>query len=207
MDSESSDRNLKMVQNQPGIKFSQVPGKLARGTTKAGLGAGAVVVGILLFLVFRGFGSGGTGQSGSSESSGQSADTDDALLEQSPDGSTSPDPGSDSRDTQSRGLADPEDDLTPDERNALSSQVLTVLIDERQYMIQIASTPTPLFRPTTLTRIATLADRTEGDSNGIRVRILRRETSRPSAENELRDVLKTVDINEDSILMPAETVP
>ncbi len=196
-----------MVQNQPGIKFSQVPGKLARGTTKAGLGAGAVVVGILLFLVFRGFGSGGTGQSGSSESSGQSADTDDALLEQSPDGSTSPDPGSDSRDTQSRGLADPEDDLTPDERNALSSQVLTVLIDERQYMIQIASTPTPLFRPTTLTRIATLADRTEGDSNGIRVRILRRETSRPSAENELRDVLKTVDINEDSILMPAETVP
>ncbi len=196
-----------MVQNQPGIKFSQVPGKLARGTTKAGLGAGAVVVGILLFLVFRGFGSGGTGQSGSSESSGQSADTDDALLKQSPDGSTSPDPGSDSRDTQSRGLADPEDDLTPDERNALSSQVLTVLIDERQYMIQIASTPTPLFRPTTLTRIATLADRTEGDSNGIRVRILRRETSRPSAENELREVLKTADINEDSILMPAETVP
>lgn len=196
-----------MVQNQHGVKLSQVPGKLARGTTKAGLGAGAVVVGILLFLVFRGFGSGGTGQSGSSESSGQAADTDNALLEQSPDGSTSSDPGSDSRDTQSRGLADPEDDLTPDERNALSSQVLTVLIDERQYMIQIASTPTPLFRPTTLTRIATLADQTEGDSNGIRVRILRRETSRPSAENELREVLKTVDISEDGILMPAETVP
>jgi hypothetical protein len=104
-------------------------------------------------------------------------------------------------------MSDQEDDLTPDERNALSSQVLTVLIDERQYLIQIASTPTPLFRPSSLDRIAGLADRTAGDSNGIRVRILRRETSRPSAENELRETLKTVDIGDDDILMPAETVP
>ena len=82
-----------------------------------------------------------------------------------------------------------------------------MLIDERQFLIQIATTPTPLFRPSPLARIVELAARAPGDTNGIRVRILRRETARPSAENELREVLKSVGLLDDAILMPAETVP
>ncbi len=197
-----------MVQTPPGFKLQQVPGKVVRGTTKAGVSVGAIVLGMLAFLLLRGFGPGGPGGSGGAGDAGEgSGDAQDLTSVDAGEDATSAPADSDRSSAQPRGLSGDDDDLTSDERNALASQVLNVLIDERQFLIQIAATPTPLFRPSPLARIAELAARAPGDTNGIRVRILRRETARPSAENELREVLKSVGLLDDAILMPAETVP
>jgi hypothetical protein len=194
-----------MVQTPPGFKIQQVPGKVVRGTTKAGVGVGAIALGMLAFLLLRGFGPGGSGGAGDA---GEGSDgAQDRTSVAASDDATSAPADSDRSSAQPRGLSGDDDDLTSDERSALASQVLSVLIDERQFLIQIAATPTPLFRPSPLARIAELAARAPGDTNGIRVRILRRETARPSAENELREVLKSVGLLDDAILMPAETVP
>lgn len=194
-----------MVQTPPGFKLQQVPGKLVRGTTKTGVGVGAIVLGMLAFLLLRGFGPGGSGGAGD-EGEG-AADLQDLTSVEASDKAPSSPADSDRSLAQSRGLSGDDDDLTSDERSALASQILNVLIDERQFLIQIATTPAPLFRPSPLARIAELAARAPGDTNGIRVRILRRETARPSAESELREVLKSVGLLDDAILMPAETVP
>ena len=196
-----------MVQTPPGFKLQQVPGKVVRGTTKASVGVGAIVLGMLAFLLLRGFGPGGSG--GAGETGEGSGDAQDLTSVDAGESASSVPSDSDRASAQSRGLsgAGDDDDLTSDERSALAAQVLNVLIDERQFLIQIATTPTPLFRPSPLARIAQLAARAPGDTNGIRVRILRRETARPSAENELREVLKSVGLLDDAILMPAETVP
>ena len=97
--------------------------------------------------------------------------------------------------------------LTEDEKKALSGDTLTVLIDEHDYLIELPGSPDPIFRPTPMDRIVELAKLTNGDTNGTRVRILRRQSSRASAEEKLKLELERHSIHSDAIVMPSEFVP
>lgn len=150
-----------------------LPGRIVRGTSRAGMGGGAILIGLALFLLFRGFGPGGPG---SSESQ---------LV--------APDPAIGG--------------LTDDERKSLSGNILTVLIDNYQYMIELPGKPDATFRPAELSRIVELAALAKGDSNGIKVRVLIRQSARASAEKQLQADLEHSGIHRDAIMMTSEFVP
>jgi hypothetical protein len=177
-----------------------LPGQIARGTSRAGMGGGAILIGLALFLLFRGFGPGGTGASGSGTGEGtQSTKHAKAAV-----GSSESSPDKDSS------LAAPESvvgGLTDDERKALSGDFLTVLIDDFQYMIELPGNPDSIHRPTDLSRIVELASLAKGDSNGIKVRVLIRQSARASAESQLLADLEHSGIHRDAIMMTSEFVP
>ena len=97
--------------------------------------------------------------------------------------------------------------LTDDEQKALSGNVLGILIDERSYLIEVPSGEESQFVSADLTRLLELAELADGDTNGIRIRILQRETARAKAEQDLRQALGEIGISTDAIYMPAEFVP
>lgn len=174
-----------MASRQPGV-FK---------TTARAASGGVIMVGLMLcLLLFRGFGTGSPDSATSTSGSPQMATTE------SPKNTETPDPESTVEDESSGGL-------TPDEQKALSEKVLAVLIDEHQYLLAIPGESTDVYRPTELERVIELARRTEGDSNGIRVRILRRENARASAEEQLKLDLNRAGITRDCIYMPADFVP
>jgi hypothetical protein len=187
----------------PGLKLL----RMIRTSSGFGVGAGALLIGVALFLLFRGFGPGPGAGTGTGETA--TAKSDEGIPT-----SVRPDDSHDSRPSvavSERSLTESDarapNDLTADERRAISSGVLTVLIDERKFLIQIADTPTPVYRSTILNRIPELVGRCSGDSNGIRMIIRRRETARPSAEADLRRELERLQISSDAILMPEEIIP
>lgn len=177
-----------------------LPGRIVRGTSRAGMGGGAILIGLALFLLFRGFGPGGTGSSGSGTGTG-STPTDVAKASV---------PGNETAKTNEFDLvaSDPVlGGLTDDERKSLSGNILTVLIDDYQYMIELPGTPNATFRPAELSRIVELAALAKGDSNGIRVRVLIRQSARASAEKQLQAELEHSGIHRDAIMMTSEFVP
>lgn len=97
--------------------------------------------------------------------------------------------------------------LTPDEERALSDRILAILIDEHEYRLEVPTDTETLYKPVELERLLDLAALAEGDSNGIRVRILRRENARASAEEKLKLELQHVGIRTDAVYMPEEFVP
>lgn len=113
--------------------------------------------------------------------------------------------------TEAREAKSPEADsnggLTPDEEKALSGKVLSILIDERSYLMAVPTDSGPIYRPAELSRLVELAQRAEGDSNGIRVRILQRETARVSANEDLKASLETVGISADGVYFQSEFIP
>jgi hypothetical protein len=174
-------------------------GNPTRRVSRAGLGGGALLIALALYLLFRGFGPGGTGSSGSGTGPGESQPV---LI------TTQADPSA--QENSKKSLVSPdstEGGLTDDEKKALSGNVLTVLIDERDYLVELPSDSESLFRPTSLPRIIELAELTKGDSNGIRVRILRRETARALSEQELLNELLRIGIRKDHVIMPGGFVP
>jgi len=177
-----------------------LPERVIRGTSKAGMGGGAILLALALFLLFKGFGPGGTAASGSGTGEGSTkthiskASVEGKTPEQNTEESlTAPDliPGG----------------LTDDEKKALSGDSLTVLIDEYEYMIELPGTKDPLYRPTELSRIVELATLTKGDPNGTRVRILIRESARASAEKQIQADLEHAGIHRDAIKLTSEFVP
>lgn len=177
-----------------------LPGQIVRSTSRAGMGGGAILIGLALFLLFRGFGPGGTGASGSGTGEGtkstEHAKADVGSSESNPD--------------QDSSLAAPESivgGLTDDERKALSGDFLTVLIDDFQYMIELPGNPDSIHRPTDLSRIVQLASLAKGDSNGIKVRVLIRQSARASAESQLLADLEHSGIHRDAIMMTSAFVP
>lgn len=176
-----------------------LPGTVVRKTSKAGMTGGAVLIGLALFMLFRGLGPGGPG-TGANSDSGE--DTGTQISTSTSSSETTP--------TKEKSLVAPETvagGITDDEEKALSGNVFTVLIDEHSYLMEIPGTPDPIFRPTPLKRILELAPQAKGDSNGIRVRILRRENARASAEFELKSELERIGIRNDAVIMPGEFVP
>jgi hypothetical protein len=177
-----------------------LPGKIVRGTSRTGMGGGAILIGLALFLLFRGFGPGGTGSSGSGTAPHSTLGD---LVKSSVSDDEQPvisEPDLIAADPVLGGLTD-------DERKALSAEILTVLIDDYQYMIELPGKPDAMFRPTTLSRIVELASLAKGDSNGIKVRVLIRQTARASAEKQLQADLEHSGIHRDAIMMTSEFVP
>ncbi len=177
-----------------------LPGQIVRGTSRAGMGGGAILIGLALFMLFRGFGPGGTGASGSGTGKG-SASTEHAKAAVG---------SSETRPKEGSGLVAPDavvGGLTDDERKALSGDLLTVLIDDFQYMIELPGNPDAILRPAELSRIVQLASLAKGNSNGIKVRVLIRQSARASAESQLLADLEHSGIHRDAIMMTTEFVP
>ena len=177
-----------------------LPGRIVRGTSRAGMGGGAILIGLALFLLFRGFGPGGTGSSGSG--TGEGATSTSTAKESAAGHETN------AENDPSLAVPDPIiGGLTEDERKALSGNILTVLIDDYQYMIELPGKPDATFRAAELSRIVELASVAKGDSNGIKVRVLIRQSARQSAEKKLQAELEHSGIHRDAIMLTSEFIP
>ena len=172
--------------------------RIIKTTAKAASGGVLAVIALIALMFFRGAGTGtdeGNHNSESEQASTQrpmaSATTETAVeATDLPDVSDGDDSG-----------------LTSDEQQALSGKTLGILIDEWNYLLEVPGDPDTIFRPAELERLLVLAAKAEGDTNGIRIRILQRETARPKAEQELRQKLADIGISASAIYMPAEFIP
>ncbi|MCA9083283.1 MAG: hypothetical protein KDA81_04465 [Planctomycetaceae bacterium] len=174
---------------------SKRPG-LFKTTARAASG-GALVIGALLTLLFLRGGGIGSGTSEAPPTQVTTGQPERTPTVQAP---------SDAR-TPSDDSVDASGGLTDDEKKALSKDVLTVLIDEHEYLMEVPSDSETVYRPIELKRVIELAQQAPGDTNGIRVRVLRRESSRAAAEDQIKRDLTRAGIGEDSIYMPAEFIP
>lgn len=172
-----------------------LPGRVLRTTSRAGIGGGAILIGLALFLLFKGMGPGGTGSSGSGigPESGKTLITSKGTETKTKNAVAAPD--------EIKG------GLTDEEKKSLSGDMFTVLIDEKNFLIELPGDPDPVYREASLPRIIELAKLARGDSNGTRVRILRRDSARASAEFDLIEGLHKAGISKDSTIMPADFVP
>lgn len=174
---------------------SKRPG-VFKNTFRAASGGILAIAALLMLMFMRGGGSGeGDGESDGEQPSPKPAESL-VTTETTPD-TTEPLTVKDKS----------EGGLTPDEQQALSDQMLGILIDERSYLLEVPGQDDTIYRPAELQRLLELAARTTGDSNGIRVRILRRESSRTTAEVELKSALAKIGIGDDAVYMPADFIP
>ncbi len=174
-------------------------GGIVRGTRRASMGGGAILIGIVLYLIIRGLGMPGGGPGLGTGSELNSNSTDDATSLVSTDS-----PDADKIATSPNSEAG--DGLTEDEKKSVAVETLTVLIDGHDYLLGIPTSSELLYRPTDLKRIVELAQKVKGDSSGIRVKILRRESSRAVAEVKLMTELNHVGVKQDAIVMPKDFV-
>lgn len=173
---------------------SKRPGAI-KSTTKAASGGVIIVVALMALMFFRGPGMG--------TDDGETPKSQPMASTELPQSHATPMPSE-----PSEPRTEPETGgLTLDEQQALSSDVLSILIDEREYLMEVPGSGGPVFRPTKLSRLLQLASQAKGDSNGIRVRVVRRENARASAENQIKLELSKIGIGEDAIYMPADFIP
>lgn len=163
----------------------------AKNVTRAATGGIAAVIAVLLLMFMNGFGSG--------DGDSESEDGGDNLM-------VSTDTQTDGDDEQQDGEGADTEGLTEAEQQALKDGVLGILIDETDYFL-ILPGKEPIYRPSDLDELVRLAMHAKGDSNGIRVKILRRESSRTLAEIELQQALTDAGIKQDAVYMPREPLP
>ncbi|MEZ6124300.1 MAG: hypothetical protein R3C49_14165 [Planctomycetaceae bacterium] len=168
-----------------------------RTTTRAASGGAVVVVALLALMFFKGIG-GGTPTDGTSKES----DANPPLASADPTVTPKIIP-----DEEPVPVAEAPGGLTQDEQAALSGPTLGILIDERSFLLEVPADSRSVFRPASMERLVELAAKTTGDTNGIRVRILQRETARPSAMQNLTRALEATGIRENAIYVPLEFVP
>ena len=73
--------------------------------------------------------------------------------------------------------------------------VIKVVIDERSYFIRSSEGD----RPVEITEVIALAKAAAGDADGIRVRVYRKGTSRPSTENALQEAFNEAKISDTAV--------
>lgn len=73
--------------------------------------------------------------------------------------------------------------------------VIKVVIDDRSYFIRSPEGD----RPVEIAEVIALAKAAAGDADGIRVRVYRKGTSRPSAENALQDAFNEAKISDTAV--------
>lgn len=168
-----------------------------KSTAKAGAGGAIVVAAVLALLFFRG-GGGPPGSSG---------DGSPELAEPSLVNATSPPANSENVPETPPVFSEPSGGLTADEELALSGKVLAILVDERSYFMAVPTDNDAIYRPAELQRLLELAQLAEGDSNGIRIRILQRESARISAKTELEARLADLGIGTDAVYTQSEFIP
>ncbi|MEQ9409736.1 MAG: hypothetical protein RIK87_18515 [Fuerstiella sp.] len=183
---------------------SKRPGAV-KTAVRAAQGGIIAVIALIAMMFLR---SSGTG-SGDAETESSTAESSQTLV--SADTPTPSATSSEAKDTADDAAKDGAEvatgGLTTDEQRALADDVLGVLIDEYDYLLEVPAGNTVLYRPTALNRIVELAAQAGGDSNGLKVRILRRESSRTQAEEDLKSALADTGIGADAVYMPAEFVP
>lgn len=161
----------------------------AKNVTRAATGGIAAVIAVILLMFMNGFGSG--------DGDSDSDDGGNNLM-------VSSDPQKDEQDSDED--SDVAGGLTDDEKKALEDGVVELLIDDTEYFLVLPGEE-PIYRPTPMADLVRLAGQAKGDSNGIRVRILRRETSRTKAEVDLKQALEDAGIGDDVVYMPSELLP
>lgn len=87
-----------------------------------------------------------------------------------------------------------------------SAGFITVLIDDRSYEFVEQDGDNVIYSQTELDDIVKQAIKAPGNSNGIRVTILRRESARYSAETNLRNALTDAGVSGEAIYMPKSFV-
>ena len=88
-----------------------------------------------------------------------------------------------------------------------TQETVTVLIDDRSYSFVLDGGGETVLRPAELSQIISQTSAATGDENGIRIRILWRETARASAVDALESALANAGIAADSIYKRNEFVP
>ncbi|HUG91163.1 MAG TPA: hypothetical protein VML55_10030 [Planctomycetaceae bacterium] len=135
---------------------------MRKRTAAGGIVVVAAVVGLWLSGLFKGFGPGGTGEGDGDGPAEHRAEVPTSL--------------------QTR-----DDDNPP--LSSDPAQVVEVLIDGEQYSVRRAIAGGAAWRPADLDEIARLAESASGDAQGVRVRVRRRSTALPSAEQQLEEAL------------------
>lgn len=79
--------------------------------------------------------------------------------------------------------------------------VIKVVIDDRSYYLRSSDGD----RPTSIAEVIGLVKAAAGDADGIRLRIYRKGTSRPSAENALQDAIMEAKISEAAVFWSPTT--
>ena len=87
-----------------------------------------------------------------------------------------------------------------------SGEMLNVVIDEHMYLVQDSGNETEVWRPVELKQLIEAAQQTTGDSNGIRVRIQKKVTSRASAEQRILAALQQAGISSDAVFESSELI-
>ena len=80
-----------------------------------------------------------------------------------------------------------------------TQQVVTVLIDDRSYALVLQVGSETVYRPVDLPDLVREASAATGNSDGLRVRILRRESARASTEENLYAALADAGITGDAV--------
>lgn len=96
------------------------------------------------------------------------------------------------------------DDLT---KTGLEDNVVTVLIDGHEYAVLTKRDGKEEYRAASVDQVVSLAKIAQGDDTGVRVKVLRRESARASAEEQLRGSLVSAGIPAPSIYWPNQFLP
>ena len=92
------------------------------------------------------------------------------------------------------------------EQVMLSDKTLIVLIDDHKYLVQVSGNEAGAWHSVELERLIEIAQQASGDSNGIRVRIHKKVTSRASAEHKILTALEQAGISRDAIFELSELI-
>jgi hypothetical protein len=143
------------------------------------IGAGAVILvalGIWLGNMFKGLGPGGDSTTDSTDSDGENVRV--ALT-------------SDGEPATTDNHAQPANEA-PD--------VLTLLVDDDKYLIQIGEDWYAEFAPATLDEIVTRLDKIPGDENGVRVRLRFKANAQNGAISDLKSALTDAGVDPEAII-------
>lgn len=156
--------------------------KKKKSSNAAIKGVGAAVV--LAFLIgmysgIPGFGGGGAGAQGNAGAAAAAAETGGGPVETP-------------------------DDLT---KTGLEDNVVTVLIDKHDYAVLTKYDGKEEYRAASIDQVVSLAKIAQGDDTGVRVKVLRRESARASAEELLRGSLGNAGIPAPSIYWSNQFLP
>lgn len=92
------------------------------------------------------------------------------------------------------------------DNNLPTAGLITVLIDDRAYSIAKADGDNIVYTPTAIAAIVQQAQQVPGNEDGIKVRVLRKESARATAESNLRNALVDAGIDAGAIYMPRSFV-
>lgn len=103
--------------------------------------------------------------------------------------------------------AAPIEDADDESQTGLEDDVVTVLIDGRSYSVLTSSDGQQEYRATSIEEVARLATAAKGDESGVRVKVLRRESARASAEEKLQVALSQAGVPESSVYWQKQFTP